>query len=63
MQKNNKKAACLDQHVNLAGKQAKPIVIIAVIVVALTIISVTVGTENRETEGGFREGVVVSLES
>ena len=48
---------------NLAGNQAKLIVIIAVIVVVLIIIFVAVRTENRETEGGFREGVVVSLES
>ena len=63
MRKINQKAAFLDQHVNLAGNQAKPIAIIAVIVVVLTIISVAVRTESRETEGGFREGVVVSLES
>ena len=48
---------------NLAGNQAKLIAIIAVIVVVLIIISVAVRTENQETEGGFRGGVVVSLKS
>lgn len=62
MRKINKKAAFSDQHVNLAGNQAKQIAIISVIVVVLTIISVAVRTENRETDGGFREGVVVNLE-
>ena len=63
MKKINKETAFPDQHVNLAGNQVKLIAIIAVIVVVLIIIFVAVRTENRETEGGFREGVVVSLES
>ena len=63
MKKINKKAAFPDQDVNLAGNQANPAAIIAVIVVVLTIIFVAVRAENWETEEGFREGVVVSLES